>query len=88
MTARPTAVPLPRVVLAMRTDGSLEILADRPCKVFITGGLLRNGHAELPPPRVGWALVTAALEEAHQFETIARLYEGIGDAPCDTERAR
>jgi len=44
--------------------------------------------AELPAPRVGWALVTAALDpDAAALETIARLYEGHADAtPCDVER--
>jgi hypothetical protein len=83
MTAIPIAIPLPRIILAMRSDGSLEILADRPCKVFLTGGLAGNGHIELPPPRVGWAVVTAALEEAAKFERVARCTEGA--APCDQE---
>lgn len=75
-------VPIPRIVLAMKADGSLEVLADRPCRVFMTGGLLRDGVAELPPPRVGWAVVTAAIERPDAFETIARIYEG---RPCDSE---
>lgn len=82
------AAPIPRVVLAMRSDGSLEILADRPCRVFITGGLLGNGHAELATARVGWALVTAALDphDPPEIVRLAQLYEGHGDAPSDTER--
>lgn len=88
MTAHsiPIAVPLPRVVIALRADGSVDILADRPCRVFLTGGLLGAGHAEFAPPRVGWAVVTAALEpdEHAKLETIARLYEG---RPCDSEPA-
>lgn len=76
------SVAVPRVVLAMRADGGLEVLADRPCRVFLTGGLLRDAAAELPPPRVGWAVVTAAIERPEAFETIARVYEGL---PCDVE---
>ena len=82
------ASPIPRVVVVLRAGGGMDVLADRPCRVFVTGGGLGQGHAELPPPRVGWAVVTAALadgqvpDEAISFEQVARLYEG---RPCDTE---
>jgi len=86
MTGRPIpiALPLPRIVVVLRAGGRLEILADRPCRVFLTGGLLGAAHAELAPPRIGWAVVTAALEQGCEFERLARLYEG---RPCDSEPA-
>jgi len=91
MTARPIpiALPLPRVVIALRADGRMELLADRPCRVFLTGGLLGAGHAELPPPRVGWAVVSFALE-GELTATLAQAGEltakPAGPASPDVER--
>ena len=72
-----------RIVLALRKDGSIDIIADRPCKVYMTGGLAGMDCIEMPPARIGWALVTAVLDEAMRLEVVARIYEGV--APCDTE---
>lgn len=77
--------PLPRIVLCLQADGSIEAIADRPCRIFITGGALGRAHAELPTPRVGWPLVTAALDEVAQVEAAIRAFEGA--PPCDQEHA-
>lgn len=72
---------LPRLVIVLGAGGGFDILADRPCRVFVTGGCFGRGHAELPPPRVGWPLVTAVLSavegsQALKFAETPRVCEG------------